>query len=68
MGKVIHVESIGGFLIEKRENRDCWCCVHIEKDNELEPQPVCASCKWYGSDKPGPDDNYIERPDGRWKG
>lgn len=69
MGNVIHVESICGFLIEKRETRDCWRCIHIENDNGVTPQLVCASCKWFdGTGDAGPDDNYVERPDGRWKG
>lgn len=66
--RIIHIQASGGILFEKKESRDCWMCVHIENDNGRVPQPVCAACKWYGSNPPGPEDNYRERPDGRWKG
>lgn len=68
MSNVIRVENFAGALLEKRESRDCWYCVHIEKDDEWIMQPVCVACKWNGAAKAGTDDNYIQRPDGRWNG
>lgn len=68
MGNTIRVESLAGTLFEKRERRDCWYCIHIEKDNGWSFQPVCAACKWNGTDKAGIEDNYLQRPNGRWDG
>lgn len=71
MARVIRVVALSNIgLVEEHESRDCWMCVHIEKDNEYYPQPVCEACKWWnpGGFSNGLEDNYRERPDGRWKG
>ena len=67
MAKIIEVAAIGYHLVETDQRRDGWCCIHIENDNGIDPQPVCRECKWYGACG-RKCDNYIERPDGRWKG
>lgn len=68
MSNIIQAEIRAGNLLEKRESRDCWYCVHIEKDNGWNMQPVCAACKWNGTSKAGIEDNYLQRLEGRWDG
>ncbi len=68
MAKIIEVAAVAITLWKKDKNpRLLRCCIHIENDNGIDPQPVCRECKWYGAFG-RKCDSHIERPDGRWKG